>query len=68
LKLPFRDKDCVKYFEIEKSIYRRLGTHPNVFIFMMTPSHLPTKSEQGTALSDYNYNNGGTATLGGRSA
>jgi serine/threonine protein kinase len=63
LKLPFRDEDCFKHFEIEKRIYRRLGTHPNIINCLQIDDDAIFLERAEHGCIRLYYNNGGTATL-----
>jgi serine/threonine protein kinase len=62
-KLPFRDENCFRDFEIEKRIYHRLGTHRNIITcIQIDDDAIFLERAKHGCIRQY-YKNGGTATL-----
>ena len=62
-KLPFRDQDCLDDFEIEKRIYRRLGTHPNIINCLQIDDEAIFLERAKHSCIRLYYKDGGTAIL-----
>jgi serine/threonine protein kinase len=62
-KLPFRDPKCFQMMEIEKQIYKRLGSHPNIIECLeIDDEAIHLERAEHDCIRQY-YRNGGTATL-----